>query len=253
MLNLGLNRLIIAVRDEEKGRAAVARLSDKYKLAEGSAIEVWPLDLSSYESVMAFAQRTRSLDLLDIVNLNAGIAPAERVFNPSTSHDEVIQVNYLSTALLAILLLPVAREKRSHQPRPTRITFTSSEVASWTSFNKQNEPGSLIEALDSSEGNVEMLDRMWVSKLLGKFLLVRLAAEVPPSVALINGASPGSARDSEFGRYFEKTFSYTIFKKLVLNTLGNSSEMAAWAMTDAIVNHGGETHGKFLSFQKIAK
>lgn len=253
LLNLGLSRLILAVRNEDKGQAAAARLSDTCKLAEGSVIEVWPLDLSSYESVVAFAERTRSLDRLDIVNLNAGISPATRVFNPNTGHDEVIQVNYLSTALLAILLLPVVKEKRPNQPRPSRITLTSSEVAAWTQFKEQNEPGSLLEALDSKKGNVDLIDRMCVSKLLGQFLLVRLAAEVPHSVALINGASPGAVYDSEFGRDFEKTFSYTIFKKLVLNNCGNSSEIAAWFMTDAIVNHGNETHGKFLSFQAVAR
>jgi hypothetical protein len=253
LLDLGLTRLVLAVRDAEKGRAAAARLTDMCKLAEDRIIEVWPLDLASYESVMAFAERTRSLDRLDIINLNAGIGPAKRVFNPTTGHDEVIQVNYLSTALLAILILPVVKEKRPHQPRPSRITLTLSEVASWTNFKEQNQPGSILDALDSKNGNIDMLDRMWVSKLLGQFLLVRLAAEVPPSVALINGASPGAVHDSEFGRDFDKTFSYTLFKKLVLNHVGNSSEMAAWMMTDAIVNHGDETHGNFLSFQKIAR
>ncbi|KAK2595855.1 hypothetical protein N8I77_013647 [Diaporthe amygdali] len=251
LLDLGLTRLILAVRNQDKGNAAAARLYEAYELAEGTAIEVWPLDLSSYESVMAFAQRARSLNRLDIVNLNAGIGPAKRVFNANTGHDEVIQVNYLSTALLAILLLPVAEEKRSNQPRPSRITLTLSEVASWTKFTEQTET-SLLKSLDSKQGKVDMLDRMCVSKLLGQFLLVQLAAAVPPSVALINGASPGAVHDSEFGREFDKTFAGAVYKKLVLKHLGNSSEMAAWAMTDAIVNHGNETHGKFLSFQKVA-
>lgn len=252
LLNLGLTRLILAVRDENKGKAAAARLSEICQITEGNTIEVWLLDLCLYDSVVAFAERARSLDRLDIVNLNAGIAPAKRVFNAKTGHDEVIQVNYLSTALLAILLLPVVKEKRPNQPRPSRITLTLSEVASWTNFNDQNVAGCLLKALDSEEGKVDMLDRMWVSKLLGQFLLVRLAAAVPPSVAVINGASPGAVRDSEFGLEFDKTFSGAVFKKLVLKHLGNSSEMAAWAMTDAIVNHGDETHGKFLSFQKVA-
>ena len=173
------------------------------------------------------------LDRLDIVNLNAGIAPAKRVFNTSTGHDEVIQVNYLSTALLAILLLPVVEERRANQPRPSRITLTLSEVGSWTRFNEQKEPGSLLEALDSKRGKVDMLDRMWLSKLLGQFLPVRLAAAVPPSAAVINGASPGAVHDSEFNRDFYKTFGGAVFKKLVLKHVGNSSEMAAWAITDA--------------------
>lgn len=56
LLELGPTRLILAVRDEIKGKAAASRLSEAHKLAEGTAIEVWPLDLSLYESVTAFAQ-----------------------------------------------------------------------------------------------------------------------------------------------------------------------------------------------------
>lgn len=252
LLGLGLTRLILGVRDENKGKAAASRLSEACKPAEGVIIEVWPLDLSLYESVVVFAQRARGLDRLDIVNLNAGVAFATRVFNTSTGHDEVIQVNYLSTALLAILLLPVVKEKRPNQPRPSRITLTLSEVASWTKFTEHEDPGPLLKTLDSKERKVDMLDRMWVSKLLGQFLLVRLAAAVPPSVALINGVSPGAVHDSEFNRHFDKTFAGAVFKTLVLKHVGNSAGMAAWAITDAIVNHGEETHGKFLSFQKVA-
>lgn len=69
---------------------------------------------------------------------------------------------------------------------------------------------------------------------------------------LINGASPGAVHDSEFNRHFDKTFSGAAFKKLVLKHVGNTSELAARAITDAILNHGEETHGKFLSFQKVA-
>lgn len=43
---------------------------------------------------------------------NAGISLAHQLFNKSKGHDGIIQVNYISTALLAILLLPVIKEKR---------------------------------------------------------------------------------------------------------------------------------------------
>lgn len=114
LLDLGLTRLILAVRDENKGNAAASQLTEACKLAEGRTIEVWSLDLSLYDLVMAFAQRARGLDRLDIVNLNAGIAPAKRMFNTSTGHDEVIQVNYLSTALLAPT--PASRQREETEP-----------------------------------------------------------------------------------------------------------------------------------------
>jgi short chain dehydrogenase len=105
LLDLGLGKLIIAVRDESKGQAARTNLSSCRYLEDG-AIEVWKLDMLSYDSITAFAERTKTLKRLDIVVLNAGIMKQIYELAPSTSHEETIQVNFLSTALLAILLLP---------------------------------------------------------------------------------------------------------------------------------------------------
>lgn len=248
LLDLGLSKLILAVRNEDKGKAAMAKLSSGRNLKNG-AIEVWTLDLSVYDSVVSFAERVKNdLERLDIVILNAGIGPATRVFNQNTGHDEIIQVNYLSTALLAILLLPVARAKRLNQPKPSRITLVSSEVSGWTSFReRKNDP--LLPAFDQ-QGKVDMLDRMFVSKLLGQHFLSELANHVPTSIAVINSASPGSCHDSEFNREHDKTFSGAI-AKVIMRRIGYTSAVGARMITDAAVKHGEETHGQFFSFQKM--
>ncbi|ROV88730.1 hypothetical protein VMCG_10069 [Cytospora schulzeri] len=231
LLDLGLSRLILAVRNEEKGKAAAHKLWLGRSL-EIDTIQVWPLDLSVYESVVTFAERTRRLDSLDIVNLNAGITPSTRVFNEHTGHDEVIQVNYLSTALLAILLLPVIQEKRANQAEPTRITFTTSEASAWTKF-KEKTKTPLLAALDK-KGKVDMVDRMMVSKLLGLFFVKRLAEIVPPYVAVINAASPGAINDSEFNREWDKTFTGSI-AKMVLRRIGSTCADGGCQMTNALV------------------
>lgn len=248
LLDLGLSKLILAVRNEDKGKAAMAKLSSGRNLKDGS-IEVWKLDLSVYDSVVSFAERVNNnLERLDIVVLNAGIGLANRVFNQHTGHDEIVQVNYLSTALLAILLLPAARAKRVNQPNPSRITLVSSEVSGWTNFQeKKHDP--LLPALDQP-GKVDMLDRMFVSKLLGQHFLSEFAKRVPTSVAVINASSPGSIHDSEFNREHDKTFAGAI-AKVVMRPIAYTSAVGARMITDAAVRHGEETHGQFLSFQKI--
>lgn len=212
---------------------------------------MWHLDLRDYDSVVAFVDRAKSLGRLDIAVLNAGICPARRVFNAKTGHDETIQVNYLSTALLAFLLLPVAKACRAAQPAPTRITFTSSEFAALAKFDlgKQQQP--ILAALDKREGRVDTVDRMFVSKLLGQFFLRELARRVPASVAVINAASPGAVHDSQFNRELDGTFAGAVIGA-GLRRIGNSSAVGARMVTDAAVNHGEETHGLFWSFQKSA-
>jgi NAD(P)-dependent dehydrogenase (short-subunit alcohol dehydrogenase family) len=248
LLDLGLSKLILAVRSEERGQTAKKELSAGWNLSDDS-IEVWKLDQSDYDSVVAFAERTKSLPRLDIAVLNIGIGNATRVFNPKTGHDEMIQVNYLSTALLAILLLPVVKEKRAAQGGPSRITIVSSEVSAWTAF-KEKKSFPLLASFDQKNAKVGPVDRMMVSKLLGQFFLSYLASIVPPSVVVINAASPGSVHDSEFNREHDKTFSGAI-AKVVMRRLANTAAVGARMITDAAVNHGQETHGEFLSFQKI--
>ncbi|KAJ5865820.1 hypothetical protein N7534_000373 [Penicillium rubens] len=80
LLELGLSKLIIATAKE--------RLSAGQNLSDVS-IGVWELDQSDYDSIVAFAERTKSLSWLDIVVLNIGIVNATRVFNPKTDQEEM--------------------------------------------------------------------------------------------------------------------------------------------------------------------
>ncbi len=251
LLNLGISKLILAVRNEEKGKAAAGELSAGREDLPPDTIEVWKLDLSVYDSVVAFVERVaKTLTRLDIVVLNAGLCPAKRVVNASTGHDEIIQVNYLSTALLTILLLPIAKAVRENQPRPTRITLTLSEVGAWARFPVGKEVPILV-ALDApGKAADNTVDRMFVSKLLGQYFISKLSSLVPASVAVINSVSPGSIYDSQFNRDINKTPAGAFMKK-ILRRVGNSSAVGARMITDAAVRHGEETHGQLLSFQKL--
>ncbi|USP78043.1 hypothetical protein yc1106_05317 [Curvularia clavata] len=245
LLDLGLSKLILAVRSEEKGKAALARLSEGRAL-DANAIEIWLIDFSDYSSVVSFAERTKSLDRLDIVILSVGILPASRIFNERTKHDEMIQINYLSTALLVILLLPVCKAKKNNQP--ARITLVSSEVSAWTSFKERNERP-LLPSFDKP-GNISLLDRMMVSKLLGQLFLAKLAKLVPTTVAIINAASPAGLHDTEFGKENSKGVIAAIGNS-VLRRIYYSSAVGSRIVVDAAVKHGEESHGEFFSFQKM--
>ncbi|OGM47779.1 hypothetical protein ABOM_003238 [Aspergillus bombycis] len=97
LLSYNLSHLIIAVRSAAKGETAASTLRKEYPMA---SIEVWQLDMSSYDSVRAFVRRTESqLSRLDIAILNAGLGKMHFGVVPSTGHEEVIQ-KVLSTPTL---------------------------------------------------------------------------------------------------------------------------------------------------------
>lgn len=125
---LGAARVILAVRDIQKGEAAKKSI-DRTLRRSPSPLAVWKLDLSSYESVREFAARVdRELDRVDIVCANAGIATG--VFRLTERDESTITTNVVSPFLLAFLLLPKLKETaRRFDTRPT-IAITSSEVVS---------------------------------------------------------------------------------------------------------------------------
>ncbi|CAJ2502424.1 Uu.00g098180.m01.CDS01 [Anthostomella pinea] len=247
LLDLGLSKLILAVRKENKGKAAAVELSTGRDTPEDT-IEVWKLDYSSYDSIRSFVERARTLNRLDIAILNAGILKGKMDFNPDTGHEETVQVNYLSTALLAILLPPVMKAKRSIQQKAGRITITSSDVGAWAAFNERDE-NPLLPSF-ARTGTTDLFERNCVTKLLVQLSLVELAKRVPASVAVINAATPMMVHDSQISRETAQSLlgkAKEVFRRRVGYTAGVGSRM----ITDAAVNHGEETHGQYLGLQKL--
>ena len=246
LLDLGISKLILAVRSQTRGEAAVAELS-KGRILKEQSLEVWNLDHLSYDSVRAFADRAKTLERIDIIILNAGSLPMKQTINPHTGHDECVQVNYLSPVFLLVLLLDVIKNKQKSQP--TRITITSSDGAAWTKFSERtNKP--LLPSLDTPHKNWSAADRQFLSKLLCQFFVAKLASMVPSSMAVINMATPGMVHDSNISRESKATLAGKIAEP-IRRRLGSTSAVAARLIMDAAVNHGAETHGQYLSEQRL--
>lgn len=69
---LDAEKVILAVRNLEKGEAAKRSIEETTN--RKNVVEVWQLDLASYESVKQFAKKANELRRLDAVVENAGIA-----------------------------------------------------------------------------------------------------------------------------------------------------------------------------------
>lgn len=240
LLALGLTHLILAVRSESKGQAAREALLKS--APPGVIIDVWNLDMSSYDSVTAFVKRCQSLPRIDFVILNAGVFKVKLEINKSTGHDEVVQVNYLSTALLTILLLPVLKSKKATGRSPGRIVIVSSETAEWCKFNEQDSVP-LLPAFDDPKG-YEMQERYYTSKLLEELFLTQLVKYVPPSVAVVNAVNPGFCYGSGLHREAGGVVGviFGLFKRFI----GRAPAIGARTLVDAAVVQGDDTHGKYL-------
>ena len=72
LTRLNAEKVILAVRSLDKGEAAKKSIEET--TGRKGVVEVWQLDLSSYESVKQFIKRAEGLKRLDAIVENAGIA-----------------------------------------------------------------------------------------------------------------------------------------------------------------------------------
>ncbi|KAI0517721.1 hypothetical protein F5B22DRAFT_96303 [Xylaria bambusicola] len=151
-------------------------------------IEVWKLDMSEYDSIMAFTKRADALARLDIVILNAGVRKGTEVFNASTGYEESIQVNFLSSFLLLVQLLPIIKAKRQNS-EPGRITLVSSDSARMALLEERNE-SPILPAFKRNRAVFNSGEQYYVQQVEG----ARATCDEPSSVANINMATPGFCR-----------------------------------------------------------
>ncbi|KAI1328627.1 NAD(P)-binding protein [Xylariaceae sp. FL0255] len=215
LLQLGLSKLILAVRDEVKGAFARDILLADLEPDANRTIEVWKVEYASYELIVAAAHRTEQLTpRLDIAIINAGVARGS------------FSTNYLSSILLLILLIDVfkraAAKANISQIASGRIVLVSSDTAAWTKFSeKNNDP--LLPSFDDKTAKWDKFERYATSKLIGQLFLTELAKRVPPSLAIVNCVNPRFCR----------------------------SAMGARGLVHAAVKQDEKSHGRYVADGKL--
>jgi len=150
-VRLDAKKVILAVRTPEKGEAAKESILKSGKKT-ADVVEVWKLDLSSYQSSKDFAKRVQGLERLDVLVENAGIVTED--WKITEDNESTITTNVVSPVLHALLLLPKLRETAVKFNTLPRIVFVTSFVHWFTQFQEQKEEN-IFEALaDQSKANM---------------------------------------------------------------------------------------------------
>ncbi|KAK3934747.1 short chain dehydrogenase sol3 [Diplogelasinospora grovesii] len=172
LVRLGVERLIMGVRSIEKGEAA--RREMLQQSGAKTTIDVWQVDLESYESVKAFANRASTLPRLDAILANAGIMTTE--FNKAEGNERTLTVNVISTFLLCLLLVPKMRESASQFHATPRIVIPNSALHYMAPL-KEVEPNNSLTIFDrlSDPKTADMGNRYPLSKLLVIYVVRELA------------------------------------------------------------------------------
>lgn len=244
LLGLKLSHLILAVRSVEKGETAAAKLRHLHPKPK---IEVWQLDMSLYDSIKAFASRVKStLARIDIVILNAGVIGLNFKIVESTGHEETLQVNYLSTVLLTILLLPILKAKRPPGSEPLHLTIVNAALSLAAKFpNRDANP--ILPSFDDPKA-FDQQENYNSSKLLAHMFLWRLVDYVSANDVIVNLADPAWCKGTELTRDVKGGMKVGL---KLFSLLGRTPQVGASCFVDAVVNKGKESHGCFLMSWKI--
>ena len=150
-VRLNAKKVILAVRSLEKGEAAKESiLKSEKKTAD--VIDVWKLDLSSYQSSKDFAKRVEGLERLDILIENAGIVTED--WRITEDNESTITTNVVSPIFHALLLLPKLRQTAIKFRTIPHVVFVTSFVHWLTQFQEQKEER-IFEALaDKNKANM---------------------------------------------------------------------------------------------------
>lgn len=242
LARLGAAKLILAVRNTSAGETARRDIIASAHCSE-SAVEVWELDLSSYDSIKSFAERAkRELPRLDVLLENAGVALPK--FSTSEGHERTVMVNVIGTFYLAILLLPLlqasAKKNEGGKGVAPRVCIVSSEVHGFTKFEVRKQRP-IFPALDDEKFFSQ--DRYPESKLLEVLVVRALAPKLEQSGVVLNMLNPGLCH-SELSR------NGPWYLEIVKFLLARSTEVGSRTLVAAAAA-GRESHGKYMSDGKV--
>lgn len=125
LVQLSAKRVIIGVRTLSKGEEAKAKIEEE--TGRKGVLEVWHLDLTSYDSVKKFAVKVRELDRIDAIIENAGVALDKYAIEEGL--ETTLTVNDVSTMLLATLVLPKLQESARKFNNSPHLSVVGSAAA----------------------------------------------------------------------------------------------------------------------------
>lgn len=262
-VRLNASKVVLGVRDLEKGKAAKQDIASSLHLddeAASSRLEVWQVQMDSFQSVKDFCRRAAALDRLDIVIENAGLL--SHLYNTAEGYEYLTTVNVISTWLMALLLLPVLRatkdkhygngsEKQTDKTNGhPHLVIIGSNAHFYTKFKAQNEP-SIFEYL---KGGEDMFNRYADTKLISLFVAREVAKRMndskDKSQVVLNIVEPGYCqsqlmREKSWAWYFE------LMMILGLSLIARTSEQGSRTYISA-ATAGPESHGIYLEDCKLS-
>lgn len=237
----GATKLFLGVRSVQKGEDTKEVIVQRTGYDRGRIVVV-PVDLSSFASVQSFVKNLeKETHELDVVLLNAGIVYNSYVKSPE-GWEMAVQVNVLSTALMAVLLLPLLRQSAAVKQEIPHMTFVNS--AGHMDVKSEWWSGSLLQAAND-ESTFDVKHSYCVVKLLGMAVMEQVArattgSDGTPEI-IVNACCPYMTK-TNLGRNFP--LYYKIMMSVFHYFTARTTEEGSRTLVSATAL-GPESHGRF--------
>jgi len=144
--------VILAVRNQSKGEAAKQSILASTGRADTS-IEVWDLDMQSYDSIKAFCAKANKLHRLDAVLENAGIMT--KYFTMVAGYESTITTNVIGTFLLALGIMPKLRQSALEYKIEPRLSIVASDLHFLAKFPERHAKDIFV-AMNNEKSDMSM-------------------------------------------------------------------------------------------------
>ncbi|QSZ28793.1 hypothetical protein DSL72_003298 [Monilinia vaccinii-corymbosi] len=235
-------RLIITARDPQRGQQAVEDIlkSLPNDTSKKPQIDVWPLEMESFQSIRDFTERLLLLPSLDIAVLNAGVWHL-RFARSVDSFETHLQVNYLASCALSLSLLTVlGRGRSSPNSHPGRLLNVTSEGHSLEETPTGKTASEILDSFDNPDA-LSCYQRYRKSKLLSMIWTHELASSIDSAALGVEIASftPGATQTQIL-----RDLGAGPIVRTVMGFFCQSAEEGAWTYVRALNTE--EYHGRYF-------
>ena len=250
---LGASRLILGVRSVQRGDEAKEQICQRTGY-DASNVQIYQLDMSSFASVKAFAEVVSKEKRVDVAVLNAGMAAPKYQLSPEGCEIS-LQVNVLSTALLAVLLYPKLEKSAVLSGSPSHVELVGSvghRMVKSTALDAVLDKDTPLLDHVNDKKSFHVQDTYVMTKLLLMYVMEGLVSATNAKNAsdvIITTCCPNLCR-TNIGRDFNYVMNVAnrLFQLIFARTAEEGSRIIVSGTT-----LGKEAHGRFWSHDVFDK
>lgn len=249
--------LIATCRDTVKCEQTVKILRERCAGSQPASLDSWPLDLASFDNVRSFVDRfiAEGPERLNVLIANAG------TFKPAYTRTQddwevMLQVNYLSVALLSILLLPHLLRSATCDD-PSRLVLVSSLGHYFTGpvLTDSQNWDNILGVISAEKLGVSGASRYNLTKMFQVAFVRELGARLPSPTPLVTTAVNPGLCHSSLQRDLDKYWLLRMvlgFVKWLLRA--RTSEMGSRNLVyAALATNAQDLHGRYMSSCEVVE